>query len=198
VRDWDSTTYISPVFPADSMSLAPACARRRFDAGMARGRQGWCCSLTGAAGLEKPWAKLNFKDILQIVDFFHAIGARGAKFSKRSSAKSHPALQKSGRRAAGPSDCSRTKWRPLIKETRQEWCRPTAGAGRSKRRVGLLCPQPSARMQYRPPSAKPAISSAQASSRRLQNGHWAGRCKTIRACSGPKPGAENILAPAVH
>jgi hypothetical protein len=113
VRDWDSTTYISSFQSIDE--FGPCLRREAIRRGM--GSVGKVVLLIdGAAGLEN-MGKLNFKDCVQIVDFFHAVEHAG-KVLDALIDKSHPDYKKRQRRWA--KRLLKDKVEALIKETREE------------------------------------------------------------------------------
>ena len=113
VRDWDSTTYISSFQPIDD--FGPSLRQEAIRRGM--GAAGKVVLLIdGAAGLEN-MGKLNFKDSVQIVDFYHAMEHAGEVLDALIG-KSHPDYKKRQRRWA--KRLLKDKVEALIKETRQE------------------------------------------------------------------------------
>lgn len=73
IRDWESTTYVSSFKPIDE--FGPLLRQEAIRRGM--GSVGKVILLIdGAAGLEN-MGKLNFKDCVQIVDFYHAMEHAG-------------------------------------------------------------------------------------------------------------------------
>lgn len=113
VRDWDSTTYLSSFQSIDE--FGPSLRREAIRRGM--GSVGKVVLLIdGAAGLEN-MGKLNFKDCVQIVDFFHAVEHAG-KVLDALIGKSHPDYKKRQRRWA--KRLLKDKVEALIKETRAE------------------------------------------------------------------------------
>lgn len=113
VRDWDSTTYISSFQSIDE--FGPCLRREAIGRGM--GSVGKVVLLIdGAAGLEN-MGRLNFKDCVQIVDFFHAVEHAG-KVLEALLGKSHPDYKTRQRRWA--KRLLKDKVEALIKETRKE------------------------------------------------------------------------------
>jgi hypothetical protein len=113
VRDWDSTTYISSFQSIDE--FGPCLRREAIRRGM--GSVGKVVLLIdGAAGLEN-MGKLNFKDCVQIVDFFHAVEHAG-KVLDALIDKSHPDYKERQRRWA--KRLLKDKVEALIKETREQ------------------------------------------------------------------------------
>ena len=113
VRDWDSTTYVSSFQSIDE--FGPCLRQEAIRRGM--GAAGTVVLLIdGAAGLEN-MGKQNFKDSVQIVDFYHAMEHAG-KVLEALIGKSHPDYQKRQRRWA--KRLLKDKVENLIKQTRQE------------------------------------------------------------------------------
>lgn len=113
VRDWDSTTYVSSFQAIDE--FGPCLRQEAIRRGM--GSVGKVVLLIdGAQGLEN-MGKLNFKDSIQIVDFFHAMEHAG-RVLEALIGKSHPDYKKRQRRWA--KRLLRDKVEALIKETRRE------------------------------------------------------------------------------
>ncbi len=73
VRDWESTTYVSGFMPSDE--FGPFLRREALRRGYGTAAK-IVVLIDGASGLEK-MADLNFKDCLQIVDFYHALEHAG-------------------------------------------------------------------------------------------------------------------------
>src|SRR5215204_5880920 len=113
VRDWESTTYISSFKSIDE--FGPALRQEAIRRGM--GTAGKIVLLIdGAAGLEN-MGKLNFKDCIQIVDFFHAMEHAG-KVLEALIGKNHPDYKKQLCRWA--KRLLKDKVETLIKESRKE------------------------------------------------------------------------------
>ena len=113
VRDWDSTTYLSSFQPIDE--FGPALRQEAIRRGMAAAGQ-VVLLIDGAAGLEN-MGKLNFKDCIQIVDFYHAMEHAGQVLDALIG-KSHPDYKK--RQRTWAKRLLNDKVAALIKETRQE------------------------------------------------------------------------------
>lgn len=112
VRDWDSTTYVSSFQPIDEFG---SCLRQEaIRRGMGAAGQG-VLLIDGAVGLEN-MGRLNFKDSLQIVDFFHAMEHAG-QVLEALLGKSHPDHKAQRRHWA--KRLLKDKVERLIKETRQ-------------------------------------------------------------------------------
>jgi hypothetical protein len=113
VRDWESTTYISSFKSIDE--FGPALRQEAIRRGM--GTAGKIVLLIdGAAGLEN-MGKLNFKDCVQIVDFYHAMEHAG-KVLEALIGKNHPEYKKRLRRWA--KRLLKDKVEALIKESRKK------------------------------------------------------------------------------
>ena len=113
VRDWESTTYNSSFQPIDE--FGPCLRQEAMRRGM--GTAGKVVLLIdGAAGLEN-MGKQNFKDSVQIVDFYHAM-EHASKVLEALLGKSHPDYKK--RQRCWAKRLLKDKVEALIKETRQE------------------------------------------------------------------------------
>ena len=73
VRDWESTTYVSGFMPIDE--FGPVLRQEAIRRGYGTAAK-VVLLIDGATGLEN-MGKLNFKDCIQIVDFFHAMEHAG-------------------------------------------------------------------------------------------------------------------------
>src|SRR5438477_5467277 len=95
IRDWQSTTYVSSFKPIDE--FGPLLRQEAIRRGM--GSVGKVILLIdGAVGLEN-MGKLNFKDCVQIVDFYHAMEHAG-NVLEALIGKTHPDYKKRQRRWA--------------------------------------------------------------------------------------------------
>ena len=113
VRDWDSTTYLSSFKSIDQ--FGPLLRQEALRRGM--GNAGRVVLLIdGAHGLEN-MGKLNFKDCIQIVDFYHAMEHAGLVLVALLG-KDHPEHQRRLRRWA--KRLLKDKVQGLIEETRLE------------------------------------------------------------------------------
>lgn len=113
VRDWESTTYVSSFKPIDQFGpLLRQEALRRGMGGVAT----LVVLIDGANGLEN-MGKLNFKDCVQIVDFYHAMEHAGLVLDALIG-KEHPDYQQRHHRWA--KRLLKDKVENLIKQTRQE------------------------------------------------------------------------------
>lgn len=183
VRDGDSTTYVSSFQSIDE--FGPCLRQEAIRRGMgAAGQVGLL--IDGAAGLEN-MGKLNFKDSLQIVDFYHAMEHAG-QVLEALLGKSHPDYKKRQRRWA--RRLLKDKVAALIRETRQK-CAGQPQAAAVEEALGYFVRNVS-RMQYGPFRTAGYF---------IGSGVVEAGCKTVIGgrCkqSGmfwSKPGAENILA----
>lgn len=86
MRDWASTTYVSSM--QSSETFGPLLRREAIRRGM--GNAIWTILLVdGASGLEKI-GRINFKDAIQIVDFYHAMEHAGLVLVALLGNKQHP------------------------------------------------------------------------------------------------------------
>jgi hypothetical protein len=122
VRDWDSTTYVSSFKPIDQ--FGPLLRQEALRRGM--GSAGKVVLLIdGANGLGN-MGKLNFKDCVQIVDFYHAMEHAGLVLAALLG-KDHPDYQR--RLGRWAKRLLKDKVQRLIEETRQECAgKPQASA----------------------------------------------------------------------
>jgi hypothetical protein len=98
VRDWESTTYVSSFGKVDEFG---ACLRQEaIRRGMGSVKE-TVLLIDGATGLEK-MGVVNFKDAVQIVDFYHAMEHAG-KVTDALYGKEHP--DRKNTRPTGPSGC---------------------------------------------------------------------------------------------
>lgn len=95
VRDWDSTTYVSSFKSSDQ--FGPLLRQEALRRGMG-GAGKVVLLMDGANGLEN-LGRLNFKDGLQIVDFYHAMEHAGLVLAALLG-KDHPDYQRRRRRWA--------------------------------------------------------------------------------------------------
>jgi hypothetical protein len=183
VRDWDSTTYVSSFQPSDEFGV---CLRHEaIRRGM--GAAGKVVLLIdGATGLEN-LGRINFKDSLQIVDFYHALEHVG-QVLEALLGKGHPDYKTRRRRWA--RRLLQDKVAALIQETRRE-CAGQPQAAAVEKALGYFVHNVS-RMQY---------GTFRATGYFIGSGVVEAGCKTVIGgrCkqSGmfwSKPGAENILA----
>ena len=164
VRDWDSTSYVSSFQPSDEFGV---CLRQEaIRRGM--GAAGKVVLLIdGATGLEN-LGRSNFKDSLQIVDFYHALEHVG-QVLEALLGKGHPDYKTRRRRWA--RRLLQDKVAALIQETR-----------RSRKRWATLSTTSAACSMA--PFARPATSSAPAWWRLVARRSLAAGANSP-ACSGP-------------
>lgn len=113
VRDWESTTYVSSLESIDQ--FGPLLRQEAFRRGMGHAAQ-VVLLIDGANGLEN-MGKLNFKDSVQIVDFYHAMEHAGEVLTVLLG-KDHPDYK---RRLRGwAKRMLKNKVQTLIAEARQE------------------------------------------------------------------------------
>lgn len=183
VRDWESTTYVSSFQSIDE--FGPCLRQEAIRRGM--GSAGKLVLLIdGAVGLEN-MGKHNFKESVQIVDFYHAM-EHAVKVLDALIGKTHPDFKKRQRRWA--KQLLRDKVQALIDQTRQE-CAGQFQAQAVEDALGYFVRNVK-RMQY---------GSFRAAGYFIGSGVVEAGCKTVIGgrCkqSGmfwSKSGAENILA----
>jgi hypothetical protein len=112
VRDWQSTTYVSSFKSSDE--FGPCLRQEAIRRGMASAGE-VVVLIDGAQGLEN-LGKLNFKDCVQIVDFYHAVEHAGNVLSALMG-KDHPDYKTWQHRWA--KRLLRDKVQDLIDETRK-------------------------------------------------------------------------------
>jgi len=113
VRDWDSTTYVSSFDSIDQ--FGPVLRQETLRRGMGSALK-VVLLLDGAHGLEN-MGKLNFKDCLQIVDFYHALEHAGLVLAALIG-KDHADYKK--RLGRWAKRLLKDKVQALIDQTRQE------------------------------------------------------------------------------
>lgn len=113
VRDWESTTYVSSFKPIDE--FGPLLRQEALRRGMGRAQQ-VVLLVDGARGLEH-MGQLNFKDSVQIVDFYHAMEHAG-KVLVALHGPNHPEHKKRLRQWA--KKLLKDKVEGLIEDARQE------------------------------------------------------------------------------
>ena len=183
VRDWDSTTYVSSFKSIDQ--FGPLLRQEALRRGL-----GSACKVVllidGAHGLEN-MGKLNFKDCIQIVDFFHAM-EHAALVLVALLGKDHPDQARRLRRWA--KRLLKDKVQGLIAETRRE-CAGKPQAPAVEEALHYFVSNVS-RMQY---------GTFRAAGYFIGSGVVEAGCKTVIGArckqSGmfwSEPGAENILA----
>jgi len=113
VRDWDSTTYLSSFKSIDQ--FGPLLRQEALRRGMGNAAK-VVLLIDGAHGLEN-MGKLNFKDCIQIVDFYHAMEHAGLVLVALLG-KDHPEHQR--RLGRWAKRLLKDKVQGLIQETRVE------------------------------------------------------------------------------
>lgn len=183
VRDWDSTTYVSSFKSSDE--FGPCLRQEAIRRGMASAKE-VVVLIDGAQGLEN-LGKLNFKDCVQIVDFYHALEHAGNVLNALIG-KGHPDYKVRQHRWA--KRLLKDKVQALIEETRRE-CVGQPQATQVEQELGYFV-RNIKRMQYGTFRAKGYF---------IGSGVVEAGCKTIIGgrCkqSGmfwSESGAENILA----
>ncbi len=183
IRDWDSTTYVSSFTSIDE--FGPLLRQEAIRRGLATvGKV--VLLIDGAAGLEN-MGKQYFKDIVQIVDFYHAMEHAG-KVLEALIGRNHPDFKKRLRRWA--KRLLKDKVQNLIDQVRQE-CTGSPRSQAVEEALGYFVRNVN-RMQY---------GTFRAGGYFLGKGVVEAGCKTVIGgrCkqSGmfwSKAGAENILA----
>jgi len=183
VRDWESTTYVSSFKPIDE--FGPCLRQEAIRRGM--GSAGKVVLLIdGASGLEN-MGKHNFKDCVQIVDFYHAMEHAGLVLAALIG-KDHPDYKARHHRWA--KRLLKDKVQALIQESRRE-CAGQPQAEAVEKALGYFVRNVE-RMQYGTFRAKGYF---------IGSGVVEAGCKTVIGgrCkqSGmfwSEPGAEKILA----
>lgn len=184
VRDWESTTYVSSMESIDD--FGPMLRHEALRRGM--GSAGTIVLLIdGASGLEH-MGQINFKDAVQIVDFYHAIEHGGGVLNALLGSKNHPDFKRRLRNWA--KLLLKNRVQQLIAEARQE-SQGTSCAEAVEKALAYFDHNVN-RMQYRTFREKGYF---------IGSGVIEAGCKTVigSRCKQPgmfwgKPGAEHILA----
>ena len=183
VRDWESTTYVSSLQSIDE--FGPCLRQEALRRGLGSAGQ-VVLLIDGASGLEH-MGKLNFKEAVQIVDFYHAMEHAGQVLAVLIG-KDHPDYKTRQHRWA--KQLLKDKVGALIEQSRQE-CAGKAQAPAVEKALGYFVRNVN-RMQYGSFRAKGYF---------IGSGVVEAGCKTVIGgrCkhSGmfwSEPGAENILA----
>ena len=114
MRDYESTTYVSKLGPLED--FGPVLRQEAIRRGL--GQAGKVVLLIdGAAGLEN-MGRLNFRDAIQIVDFYHGADHAGQVVEALLGSKDHPEYK--ARRSRWVRRLLGNGVENLIKETRQE------------------------------------------------------------------------------
>jgi len=114
VRDWESTSYLSSMEGSDV--FGPLLRHEALRRGMAYAGK-VVLLIDGAAGLEN-LGLINFKDAIQIVDFYHALDHAGDVLVVLLGSKDHPDYKR--RRGEWAKRLLKNGVQSLIAETRQE------------------------------------------------------------------------------
>jgi hypothetical protein len=183
VRDWESTTYISSLKSIDH--FGPILRQEALRRGLGSAAE-VVVLIDGANGLEN-MGKLNFKDCVQIVDFYHAMEHAGIVLSALLG-KDHPDHKRRLRRWA--KKLLKDKVELLIAETRRECAgKPNAQAVEEALHYFVSNIK---RMQY---------GTFRAAGYFIGSGVVEAGCKSViggrckqSGMSWSEPGAENILA----
>jgi hypothetical protein len=183
VRDWESTTYISSFKSINE--FGPSLRQEAIRRGMASAGE-VVLLIDGASGLEN-MGRLNFKDCVQIVDFYHALEHAGLVLAALIG-KDNPDYKARHHRWA--KRLLKDKVEALIEQTRRE-CADKPQAQAVEKELGYFV-RNIKRMQYGTFRAKGYF---------IGSGVVEAGCKTVIGgrCkqSGmfwSEPGAENILA----
>jgi hypothetical protein len=184
VRDYESTTYVSSMGPVED--FGPLLRQEAIRRGLGQAPK-VVLLVDGAEGLEN-MGRLNFKDALQIVDFFHGADHAGVVVEALLGSKEHPEYQ-----------VRRSRWvrrllgngvKNLIEETRQE-CAGKPQAQKVYEELGYFVHNIE-RMQYRTFRRQGLF---------IGSGVIEAGCKTVIGSRCKQsgmfwgtPGAENILA----
>lgn len=184
VRDYESTTYVSSMGPLED--FGPLLRQEAIRRGL--GQAGKVVFLVdGAEGLEN-MGHLNFKDAIQIVDFYHGADHAGDVVEALLGSKEHPEYK--ARRSRWVRRLLGNGVKNLIEETRQE-CAGKPQAQEVYEELGYFVHNVE-RMQYRTFRRQGFF---------IGSGVIEAGCKTVigSRCkqSGMfwgEPGAENILA----
>jgi hypothetical protein len=184
VRDHESTTYISNLGPLED--FGPLLRQEAIRRGMAHAQK-VVLLIDGAVGLEN-MGQQNFRDALQVVDFYHSAEHAGKVVEALLGNKEHPEYQ--SRRSRWVRRLLGNGVENLIKETRQE-CQGQPQAQAVEEQLGYFVNNVN-RMQYRTFRREGYF---------IGSGVIEAGCKTVIGArckqSGmfwSKPGAKNILA----
>lgn len=184
VRDYESTTYVSNLGPLED--FGPLLRQEAIRRGLGQAKK-VVFLVDGAEGLEN-MGHLNFKDAIQIVDFYHGADQAGDVVEALLGSKEHPEYK--ARRSRWVRRLLGNGVKNLIEETRQE-CAGKPQAQKVYEALGYFVHNVQ-RMQYRTFRRQGLF---------IGSGVIEAGCKTLigSRCkqSGMfwgKPGAENILA----
>lgn len=184
VRDWESTTYISSM---DCIgNFGPLLRQEALRRGMGTAAT-TVLLIDGASGLEN-MGRINFKEAIQIVDFYHAMEHGGTVLEALLGSKTHPDYKKRHHRWA--KELLKNGVKRLIAEVRQE-CQNTSRAVSVEKELGYFVNNVD-RMQYGTFRKRGYF---------IGSGVIEAGCKTVVGgrCKQPgmfwgQSGAENILA----
>jgi hypothetical protein len=184
VRDYESTTYVSSMGPLED--FGPLLRQEAIRRGLGQAQQ-VVFLIDGAEGLEN-MGHLNFKDAIQIVDFYHGADHAGEVVEALLGSKEHPEYK--ARRSRWVRRLLGNGVENLIEETRQE-CAGKPQAQKVYEELGYFAHNVQ-RMQYRTFRRQGLF---------IGSGVIEAGCKTVIGArckqSGmfwSTPGAENILA----
>lgn len=184
VRDYESTTYVSNMGPLEE--FGPLLRQEAIRRGLGQAKK-VVFLVDGAEGLEN-MGHLNFKDAIQIVDFYHGADHAGDVVAALLGSKEHPEYK--ARRSRWVRRLLGNGVKNLIEETRQE-CAGKPQAQQVYEELGYFVHNIE-RMQYRTFRRQGLF---------IGSGVVEAGCKTVigSRCkqSGMfwgRPGAENILA----
>jgi hypothetical protein len=184
VRDYESTTYVSNLGPLEE--FGPLLRQEAIRRGLGQAQK-VVYLVDGAEGLEN-LGHLNFKDAIQIVDFFHGADHAGEVVAALLGSKEHPEYK--ARRSRWVRRLLGNGVKNLIEETRQQ-CAGKPQAQQVYEKLGYFVHNVD-RMQYRTFRRQGLF---------IGSGVVEAGCKTVigSRCkqSGMfwgRPGAENILA----
>lgn len=186
VRDWASTTYVSSF--QNIHAFGPMLRREALRRGL--GTVGEVILLIdGAAGLGK-MGRINFKDCIQIVDFYHAMEHGGLVLQALLGRKDHPEYKKRLRRWA--KGLLKDKVQDLIEKTRRECAGKSKKQARAVRKALGYFSRNAGRMLY---------GTYRAAGYFIGSGVVEAGCKTVIGARCKQsgmfwsiPGAENVLA----
>ncbi len=184
VRDYQSTTYVSNMGPLED--FGPLLRQEAIRRGMSQAKK-VVLLVDGAEGLEN-MGQLNFKDAIQIVDFYHGAEHAGKVVAALLGSKEHPEYK--ARRSRWVRRLLGNGVKNLIEETRQE-CAGKLQAQEVYEALGYFVHNQD-RMQYRTCRRQGLF---------IGSGVIEAGCKTVIGCRCKQsgmfwslPGAQNILA----
>jgi len=184
VRDYESTTYVSNMGPLEE--FGPLLRQEAIRRGMGQAKK-VVFLVDGAEGLEN-MGHLNFKDAIQIVDFYHGADHAGDVVAALLGSKEHPEYK--ARRSRWVRRLLGNGVKNLIEETRQE-CAGKPQAQQVYEELGYFVHNIE-RMQYRTFRRQGLF---------IGSGVVEAGCKTVIGSRCKQsgmfwgtPGAENILA----